>query len=88
MNAATCLSANFLCFACHRCGFSLRVSLVRARAPPGQVHCVAQRQFLPKDWIMEQWDAGYYITAIAGAPQGPGLRVGVGLDRGGFWQTL
>lgn len=32
-----------------------------------QVHCVVERQFLPKDWIMEQWDAGYYITAIAGS---------------------
>jgi len=40
-----------------------------AAARAAQVHCVAQRQFLPKDWIMEQWDAGYYITAIAGAPR-------------------
>lgn len=42
-----------------------------AAARAAQVHCVAQRQFLPKDWIMEQWDAGYYITAIAGAPRPP-----------------
>ena len=25
-------------------------------------------QFLSKEWIMDKWDAGYYITAIAGAP--------------------
>ena len=25
-------------------------------------------QFLSKEWIMEKWDAGYYITAVAGAP--------------------
>lgn len=31
-----------------------------------QVYKVAPRAFLPKDWIMEQWDRGYYITAIAG----------------------
>jgi hypothetical protein len=24
-------------------------------------------QFLPKDWILEQWDDGYYITALAGS---------------------
>ena len=23
-------------------------------------------QFLPKDWIMEKWEEGYYITAMAG----------------------
>lgn len=27
-----------------------------------QVYRVAQRSFLPKDWIMEQWDKGFYIT--------------------------
>ncbi|KAL4442959.1 hypothetical protein ABPG77_008450 [Micractinium sp. CCAP 211/92] len=32
-----------------------------------QVYRVAQRSFLPKDWIMEQWDKGFYITAIAGS---------------------
>jgi hypothetical protein len=30
------------------------------------VYRVAQRSFLPKDGIMEQWDKGFYITAIAG----------------------
>ena len=24
-------------------------------------------QFLSKEWIMEKWDAGFYITAAAGA---------------------
>ncbi|KAL6782597.1 MUT9 [Auxenochlorella protothecoides x Auxenochlorella symbiontica] len=32
-----------------------------------QVYRVAPAAFLPKDWIMEQWDRGYYITAIAGS---------------------
>ena len=40
-----------------------------------QVHCVVERQFLPKDWIMEQWDAGYYITAIAGSSDASSLVV-------------
>ena len=31
--------------------------------------------FLPKDWIMEQWDEGYYISAIAGAGDGKSLTV-------------
>ena len=31
-----------------------------------QVYKVAARSFLPKEWIMEQWDKGFYITAIAG----------------------
>jgi hypothetical protein len=52
------------------CGQRARAG-AQARPRRAQVHCVAQRQFLPKDWIMEQWDAGYYITAIAGAPPPP-----------------
>ena len=24
-------------------------------------------QFLPKDWIMEKWEEGFYITAMAGS---------------------
>ena len=27
-------------------------------------------QFLPKDWILEQWDDGYYITALSGSANG------------------
>jgi serine/threonine protein kinase len=30
-------------------------------------------QFLPKDWILEQWDDGYYITALAGSTTGSAL---------------
>ena len=30
-------------------------------------------QFLPKDWILEQWDDGYYITALAGSATGSAL---------------
>ncbi|CAM8967517.1 unnamed protein product [Rhodiola kirilowii] len=29
--------------------------------------------FLPKDWIMEQWEKNYYITAVAGATIGKSL---------------
>ncbi|KAL1834618.1 hypothetical protein DCAR_0104830 [Daucus carota subsp. sativus] len=32
-------------------------------------------QFLHKEWIMEQWDQNYYITAIAGANNGSSLVV-------------
>jgi len=30
-------------------------------------------QFLPKDWILEQWDDGYYVTALAGSTTGSAL---------------
>ena len=30
-------------------------------------------QFLPKDWILEQWDDGYYINALAGSTTGSAL---------------
>ena len=26
------------------------------------------REFLPRTWCIEQWNAGYYITAVAGHP--------------------
>ncbi|KAK2076960.1 Casein kinase 1-like protein hd16 [Prototheca wickerhamii] len=32
-------------------------------------------QFLPKDWIMERWEEGFYITALAGSSAGAGLVV-------------
>lgn len=31
--------------------------------------------FLNKDWIMEQWDKNYYITSLAGVPNGSALVV-------------
>ena len=31
--------------------------------------------FLPKDWIFEQWDDGYYITALAGSSAGSAIVV-------------
>ena len=34
---------------------------------------MAARSFLPKEWIMEQWDKGFYITAIAGESEAPQL---------------
>lgn len=27
-------------------------------------------QFLPKDWIMDKWEEGFYITAMAGSSTG------------------
>jgi hypothetical protein len=30
-------------------------------------------QFLPKEWILEQWDDGYYITSLAGSTTGSAL---------------
>ena len=41
----------------------------------GQTYKAEQRQFMPKDWIMEQWDKGYYITAVAGNQGGGSLVV-------------
>ena len=31
-----------------------------------QLYRVSPNAFLPKDWIMEKWEQGYYITAVAG----------------------
>ena len=31
--------------------------------------------FLPKDWIMERWEEGFYITAMAGSAGGSSLVV-------------
>ena len=30
-------------------------------------------EFLPKDWILERWEDGYYITAMAGSHEGTSL---------------
>lgn len=39
-----------------------------------QVYSLSQ-QFLPKDWIMERWEEGYYITGMAGSISGASLVV-------------
>lgn len=39
-----------------------------------QVYNLSQ-QFLPKDWIMERWEEGYYITSMAGSNSGSSLVV-------------
>lgn len=39
-----------------------------------QVYNLTQ-QFLPKEWIMEKWEEGYYITAMAGSMSGSSLVV-------------
>ena len=33
------------------------------------------QQFLPKDWIVEQWEEGYYISCLAGSSTGSSLVV-------------
>ena len=38
-----------------------------------QLYRVVPDAFLPKEWIMEKWDLGYYITAVAGGPPTPFL---------------
>jgi len=43
----------------------------RARA---QVYELSS-QFLPKEWIMEKWEEGYYITAMAGSTSSSSLVV-------------
>ena len=40
-----------------------------------QVWELSPRQFLPKDWIVEQWEEGYYITCLAGSASGAALVV-------------
>ena len=32
-------------------------------------------EFLPKDWILERWEEGYYITCMAGSQEGSSLVV-------------
>ena len=34
-------------------------------------------QFLSKEWIMEKWDAGFYITAVAGELWGTHTHVSI-----------
>jgi hypothetical protein len=36
---------------------------------------VVPRSFLPKEWILEQWERGYYITSVAGSPSASSLVV-------------
>lgn len=40
-----------------------------------QVWEYSQNQFLPKDWIVEQWEDGYYITCLSGSASGASLVV-------------
>lgn len=36
---------------------------------------LSSMHFLPKDWIMERWEEGFYITAMAGSAGGSSLVV-------------
>lgn len=40
-----------------------------------QVYSLATNQFLPKEWIMEKWEEGFYITTMAGSMSGSSLVV-------------
>ena len=40
-----------------------------------QVYELSSMHFLPKDWIMERWEEGFYITAMAGSAGGSSLVV-------------
>lgn len=40
-----------------------------------QVFRVTPKQFLPKEWIMEQWEKGSYITSVAGSLGGASMVV-------------
>ncbi len=40
-----------------------------------QVYELSNMHFLPKDWIMERWEEGFYITAMAGSQSGASLVV-------------
>ncbi len=40
-----------------------------------QVYELSSLHFLPKEWIMERWEDGYYITAMAGSAGGSSLVV-------------
>ena len=47
---------------------------LRQYAEPAQVYELSH-QFLPKEWIMEKWEEGFYITAMAGSASGSSLVV-------------
>lgn len=40
-----------------------------------QVYELSSMHFLPKEWIMERWEDGFYITAMAGSAGGSSLVV-------------
>ncbi|GLI66524.1 hypothetical protein VaNZ11_010394 [Volvox africanus] len=40
-----------------------------------QIYKVHYNVFLPKEWIMEKWEEGYYITAVSGSDSGCSLVV-------------
>jgi len=50
------------------------VPLLTCVMPHMQVYDLSA-QFLPKEWIMEKWEEGYYITAMAGSTGGSSLVV-------------
>jgi serine/threonine protein kinase len=57
------------------CGELWAVIMDAGSSLSGQVYKVSPRAFLPKEWIVEQWDRGLYITSVAGAQSGASLVV-------------
>lgn len=42
-----------------------------------QLYRVVPDAFLPKEWIIEKWDLGFYITAVAGGTLPHPYRLGL-----------
>ena len=63
-----CVSSPVLKFSCK----PLAVMCVRRDV---QVYELSSMHFLPKEWIMERWEDGFYITAMAGSAGGSSLVV-------------
>ena len=78
-NAACCAFADcslqdgMLVTRCDR-GLATFVPSLTSCVPCMQVYDLSA-QFLPKEWIMEKWEEGYYITAMAGSTGGSSLVV-------------
>eukprot|EP01026_Neomeris_dumetosa_P052217 TRINITY_DN46137_c0_g2_i3.p1 TRINITY_DN46137_c0_g2~~TRINITY_DN46137_c0_g2_i3.p1 ORF type:complete len:611 (-),score=72.86 TRINITY_DN46137_c0_g2_i3:25-1857(-) len=63
-----------ICAVC-ACGELWAVIMDAGTAFTNQVYTVQPNKFLPKEWIIERWEAGFYITAVAGASDGASLVV-------------
>ena len=66
--------------ATYNIGVAMHIILVQKQVSPliSSVHVQVydlSAQFLPKEWIMEKWEEGYYITAMAGSTGGSSLVV-------------
>ncbi len=55
-----------------RLHFPLSLKTLSLPPPWAQVH---PNSFLPKEWIMEKWEEGFYITSVAGSDSNNSLVV-------------